>query len=88
MRSDIDMVFSLSPCKPKVNLHSMYGEPGTTDRKDVSAADFEKWINWAKNNGYGMDFNVSFFTHPKMLDGCSLAASDDKKHVNTGYKQE
>lgn len=77
MRMDIDKAFSLSPCKPRVNMHSMYGEPGTTDRKDVSIKDFRKWVDWAKEKGYGMDFNVSFFTHPMMKDGCSLA-SDDK----------
>lgn len=77
MRMDIEKAFSLSPCKPRVNMHSMYGEPGTTDRKDVSIKDFGKWVDWAKEKGYGMDFNVSFFTHPMMKDGCSLA-SDDK----------
>ena len=77
MRMDIEKAFSLSPCKPRVNMHSMYGEPGTTDRKDVSIKDFRKWVDWAKEKGYGMDFNVSFFTHPMMKDGCSLA-SDDK----------
>lgn len=64
------------PCKPHVNMHLMYREQGTTDRKDVSIKDFRKWVDWAKENGYGMDFNVSFFTHPMMKYGCSLASDD------------
>ncbi len=76
MRADIDKAFSLSPCKPRLNLHSMYGEPGTTDRAEVTVRDFEKWIGWAKERGCAIDFNVSFFTHPRMKDGFSLACLD------------
>ena len=76
MRMDIDKAFSLSPTKPRVNLHSMYGEPGTTERNLQTTEDFRGWIDWAKKRGYAMDFNVSFFTHPMMKDGCSLASPD------------
>ncbi len=76
MRMDIDTAFSFSPTKPRVNLHSMYGEPGTTERNLQTTEDFRGWIDWAKSRGYAMDFNVSFFTHPMMKDGCSLASPD------------
>ena len=76
MRLDIDTAFSFSPTKPRVNLHSMYGEPGTTERNLQTTEDFRGWIDWAKQRGYALDFNVSFFTHPKMKDGCSLASPD------------
>ena len=76
MRMDIDTAFSFSPTKPRVNLHSMYGEPGTTERNLQTTEDFRGWIDWAKSRGYALDFNVSFFTHPRMLDGCSLASPD------------
>ena len=78
MRADIDKAFSYSPVKPKVNLHSMYGEPGTTSREKVTTEDFRKWIDWAKKNGYGLDFNCSFFTHPMMNNGFSIASPDKK----------
>lgn len=78
LRADIDKVFSYSPSKPRVNIHSMYGEPGTIDRAEVTTEDFREWINWAKKNGYAMDFNVSFFTHKMMRDGFCLASSDKK----------
>jgi L-rhamnose isomerase len=76
MRMDIETAFSFSPTKPRVNLHSMYGEPGTTERNLQTTEDFRGWIDWAKQRGYALDFNVSFFTHPKMKDGCSLASPD------------
>ena len=75
LRQDIDMAFSLSPCRHRVNLHSMYAEPKTpTPRNELTAEDFQNWIDWAKEQGYGLDFNASFFTHPMMVDGFSLAS--------------
>jgi len=75
MRADIEKAFSLSPCKHRVNLHSMYAEPKIpTPRNEVSPEDFRKWIDWAKAKNLGLDFNASFFTHPMMVDGFSLAS--------------
>ena len=37
---------------------------------------FEKWIDWARELGIGLDFNPSFFSHPKADDGFTLAHSD------------
>lgn len=77
LRQDIDKSFSLSPCKHRVNLHSMYAEPETkTDRNAVRFEHFEKWAQWAKINNYGVDFNASFFTHSMMKNGFSLASPD------------
>lgn len=77
LRQDIDKAFSMSPCKHRVNLHSMYAEsPVKTERNALKFADFEKWAVWAKENGYGVDFNASFFTHPMMKNGFSLASPE------------
>ncbi len=75
LRSDIDMAFSLSPLKHKVNLHSMYAEK-KNPRNDLTVEDFRYWIDWAKEKGYGLDYNASFFTHPMMNNGFSLASLD------------
>lgn len=77
LRQDIDKAFDFSPCTHRVNLHSIYAEPKTkTDRNEVKYDDFEHWVLWAKKNGYGVDFNASFFTHPMMKNGFSLASLD------------
>ncbi len=75
LRGDIDMAFSLSPLRHKVNLHSMYAERHNP-RNDLTVEDFRNWIDWAKERGYGLDFNASFFTHPMMNHGFSLASLD------------
>ena len=77
LRADIDMAASLSPFKHKVNLHSMYAE-GNNDRNKVEFKDFSKWVEWAKDKNYGLDFNASFFTH-KMMDGFMSLASLKKE---------
>lgn len=75
LRMDIDTAFGMSPCRHRVNIHSMYAEPKTPkDRNEVTAEDFQSWIDWAVEKGYGLDFNASFFTHPMMIDGFSLSS--------------
>ncbi len=75
LRSDIDMAFGLSPCRHRVNLHSIYAEPRRpTPRNELVTEDFRKWIDWARMKGLGLDFNASFFTHPMMVDGFSLSS--------------
>lgn len=77
LRSDIEKAFSMSPCMHRVNLHSMYAEPAVKkERNELTAEDFAGWIAWAKQNDYGLDFNASFFTHPMMVGGFSLASRD------------
>lgn len=77
LRQDIDKAVSFVPCKARVNLHSMYAEPKErTPRNELTADDFSKWISWAKERGYGLDFNASFFTHPMVVDGFTLASRD------------
>ena len=75
LRNDIDEAFSMSPLKHRVNLHSMYQE-GNKERNEVTAEDFQNWVDWAKAKGYAIDFNASFFTHEKMNNGFSLASPD------------
>lgn len=79
LRMDIDTAFSMTPCKPRVNLQSIYAEPETKkERNEFTAEDFSRWIAWAKKRGYGLDFNESYFTHPMIADGFSLASRDKK----------
>lgn len=80
LRQDIEMVFSLAPTKHKVNLHSVYAEPSKpTSRENLDISAFKNWIDWAKTNNLGLDYNGSFFAHEMMDNGMSL--SSPKKEV-------
>jgi len=61
----------------RVNLHAMYGEFGRKriDRNQIGVEHFEGWIEWAKERGYGLDFNPTMFSHPKAR-GFTLSSKD------------
>lgn len=75
LRADLDKALSLIPGRHRVNLHASYGEFGLkpVDRDAVDASHFKGWIQWAKAKGLGLDFNPTFFSHPKASDGFTLS---------------
>lgn len=80
LRADIDKVFSLIPGKKKLNLHAMYAEfnGSWVDRDKISVEHFEKWIEWAKRNECGMDFNPTMFSHEMFCDNMTITHPDLK----------
>jgi len=78
LRQDIEKALSLIPGKHRLNLHAMYAETaGKVDRNELTAEHFTTWIDWAKGNGLGMDFNGTFFSHPKAESGFTLSSADE-----------
>ena len=78
LRADIDKALSLIPGKHRLNLHAMYAETrGKIERNELKAEHFTAWIDWAKANGLGMDFNGTFFSHPKADSGFTLSSADE-----------
>ena len=75
LRADLDKALSLTPGKHRLNLHAFYGEFGgkKVDRNEIEPKHFKGWIDWAKANGMGMDFNPTCFSHPKAADGFTLS---------------
>ena len=69
---------SFIPGELKVNVHANYQEADTfVDRNEIEPKHFEKWANWAKKKGIGLDFNPTYFSHPKSDKGTLSAADDD-----------
>jgi L-rhamnose isomerase len=76
--ADIDKALSLIPGKHRLNLHAMYAETGgKVERNELEPKHFTAWIDWAKANGMGMDFNGTFFSHPKADSGFTLSSADE-----------
>jgi len=75
LRADLDKALSLIPGKHRLNLHAFYGEFGgkKVDRNEIEPKHFKGWVDWAKSNGMGMDFNPTCFAHPKAEDGFTLS---------------
>ncbi len=78
MRADLEKVMSLLPGKQRLNLHAIYGDFGgeRVDRDQIEVKHFQSWIDWAKANQIGLDFNCTCFSHPKADDGFTLSSKN------------
>lgn len=79
LRADLEKAFSLIPGKHKVNLHAIYAD--TDERVELDRIEpkhFEKWVAWAKEQGLGLDFNPTCFSHELSKDGFTLSHPDAK----------
>lgn len=80
LRADIEKAMSFIPGELKVNVHANYQEADTfVDRNEIEPKHFEKWANWAKEKGIGLDFNPTYFSHPKSDNGTLSALDDDTR---------
>jgi L-rhamnose isomerase len=78
LRGDLELACSLIPGAKRVNLHACYAElqGNKIDRDDYTIEQFAGWVDWAKSRGLGLDFNPTFFSHPKSADGFTLSHRD------------
>ena len=79
MRADLEKVMELLPGKQRLNLHASYGEFGDkyVDRNEIELQHFQGWIDWAKQLGIGLDFNGTYFSHPKADSGFTLSSKNE-----------
>ena len=78
LRLDFEKAVSLIPGRHRINLHAIYAESAgqRVDRDQVRPEHFAGWIDWARETGFGVDFNPTFFSHPRAEDGFTLAHPD------------
>ena len=77
LRADLELAYSLIPGKHKLNLHAIYAD--TDERVELDRLEpkhFESWVDWAKEQGLGLDFNPTCFSHEKSSDGFTLSHPD------------
>jgi len=77
LRADFEEALSVLPGRHRFNLHACYAEMGRrkVDRDELSVAQFKNWIAWARSLRIGLDFNPTFFAHPKVVGGFTLTSS-------------
>src|SRR5215203_1609281 len=77
LRSDLDQAYSLIPGVHRLNLHASYGEFGSpVARNEIRPEHFSGWVDWAKQNEHGIDFNPTLFSHPLADAGFTLSSYD------------
>ncbi len=80
LMADLDEALKLIPGKKKINVHASYAifEDGEwADRDALEPKHFRKWVEFAKERGMGLDFNPTFFSHPKASD-YTLTSPDEE----------
>jgi L-rhamnose isomerase len=79
LRGDLEAAYRLIPGKHRLNLHAIYLETGgkPVERNEIQPVHFQRWIDWAAGLGIGIDFNPTFFSHPKAADGFTLSHRDE-----------
>lgn len=78
LMADIDKALSLIPGNHRLNLHANYAifEDGEmADRDMLEPKHFRKWVEFAKARGMGLDFNPTYFSHPKSEEA-TLSSED------------
>jgi len=78
LRRDLEQVYKLLPGKHRLSLHASYleNEGKRIDRNEIEPKHFQRWLDWAKQMRIGLDFNQTFFAHPKASTGFTLANYD------------
>lgn len=77
LMSDYEFALSLMPGKKRINLHAIYAiTDEKIERDNIKPEYFDKWIEFAKKNGLGIDFNPTFFSHPMSSEGLTLSHPD------------
>lgn len=77
LRADLEKAMSLIPGSHKVNLHAIYADTDeTVDLDHLEPRHFQSWVDWAKEQGIGLDFNPTCFSHDKAKDGFTLSHAD------------
>ena len=77
LRADINKAMSLIPGRQKLNLHAIYAD--TAEKVDLDALEphhFESWVQWAKEQKTGLDFNPTCFSHPMADSGFTISSAD------------
>ena len=81
LMADFAFAASLIPGKKRINLHACYAifkKGEWVDRDRLTPAHFAPWVDYAKKNGLGIDFNPTCFSHPMVKDGLTLSSPDEK----------
>lgn len=78
LRQDLEAAYALIPGTHRLNLHAIYLDAWgkTVERDAIGPEHFASWVDWARAQGIGLDFNPTCFSHPKAADGFTLAHQD------------
>ncbi len=81
LMADFREAIARIPGPKRINLHAIYAVMDPDDpveRDALRPKDFAPWVDFARENDLGIDFNPTLFSSPHMRDGLSLSSPDEK----------
>ncbi|MEG1426219.1 MAG: L-rhamnose isomerase [Oscillospiraceae bacterium] len=80
LKADFTEAIHLIPGKKRINLHAFYGVFGSesVDRDAIEYRHFAPWVDFAKEQNLGIDFNPTFFSHSMVKNGLTLSSPDEE----------
>jgi len=79
LKADFKKACSLIPGKKRINIHASYAvfaDGQRVGRNLIEYRHFTPWVDFARDNGIGVDFNPTCFGHPLVKDGLTLSSPD------------
>ena len=77
LRADADLAMAQIPGPKRFNLHAIYLEADRpVERNQIRPEHFQRWVDWARDRGLGLDFNPSCFSHPLSETNQTLSHPD------------
>ncbi len=80
LKGDFLKAAGMIPGKKRINLHASYAvfpKGEWVDRDRLEYRHFVPWVEFAKENRFGIDFNPTCFSHPMVKDGLTLSHPDE-----------
>ena len=80
LKADFAQAIALIPGRKRINLHACYAvfpQGQWVDRDRITYEQFAPWVAYAKEQGVGIDFNPTCFSHPMVKDGLTLSSPDE-----------
>lgn len=79
LQADLEKAYNLIPGSHRLNLHAIYGDFNgeRIDRDEIGPGQFSGWMEWSREKGIPLDFNGTFFSHPRAASGFTLSSKDD-----------
>jgi len=77
LKMDLKKALSYIPGKNKVNVHAIYQSDFISERNAIGPKNYAGWVEFAKEEKVGLDFNPTYFSHPKSDDGYTLSHKDE-----------
>jgi L-rhamnose isomerase len=83
LMQDFDVAAANMGGKLKLNLHASYAifaDGEYADRDALEPRHFAPWVAFAKERGMGIDFNPTFFSHPKAASFTLSSPDEEIRH--------